>query len=260
MEEWQEHLTEEQRAHPALAKFQGKSVSDLFKSYTELDAWRGGAVKLPTEDSPKEEWDKLGETFQKRGLNVVPVPDWDDEAQVSAFAKAIGAPEEYDAGDLDEEAAKRFGALSKKLGLSAKQHEDLVAAMVEVAKDGEDAAAAADESNTQALKTAWGASFNERMARINSAAEKTIGQTVKLDANQAMLVDKLLDGLKGSPQGEELASTGNVGPTPDEIAEKMTKLRRKMQAHDYQPSTEERKRDQRRFLELVEQQEAANRV
>ena len=103
-------LPEEVRNHPVMSRFADKGPEDLAKSYIELTRWQSGAVKIPTKDSPKEDWDALPEKFAKNGVHLAPVPDWEDEDQVAAFRKAIGVPDdpgEYDPDELPEDAQGR---------------------------------------------------------------------------------------------------------------------------------------------------------
>ena len=242
MDKLHDALPEDIRNHPTMVKFDGKSAADLAQSYIELERWKSGAVKLPTEDSPKEDWEALPEKFAKHGVHLTPVPDFDNEDQVAAFQKAIGVPEdinEYEVDELPDDAAERFRKMAKDMSLTKAQAKRFFDSMKAIAADAEQAQNQSAQEQTEALKLAWGADKDKRIARIMKVAQDEVGQEVTLNAAGMMLVDKLLAKLEGTPQGHELAAPADPGDTLDELTDKMSELRQKIFA--LEPGTERNK-------------------
>ncbi len=259
MENLLDLLSEDNRNHPVMARFSEKTPDDLAKSYIELNRLQSGSVKIPTKDSPKEDWEALPEKFAKNGVHLTPVPDWEDEAQVAAFRKAIGVPEkpeEYEVGieDLEDDAAERFRKMAADLGMTKAQAKKFFAEMDAMGREFKQAQDMDANEQTEALKLAWGADKDKRIARIMKVAEAEVGQEVTLNAAGMMLVDKLLQKLEGTAQGHELSEMAkDPGDTIAELEQKMNDLRAKMQAPEYQTSPDraaDRARWQRYQAEL----------
>lgn len=258
MDDWKESLPEELRDAPSLRDI--KDITNLAKSYVETKKMTGNSVRLPGEDSGPEVWENVASQFKKHGINMAPVPtDWDDEEQVKAFRSLVGVPEDPeqygDAGLEDAESLEKMRKLSAGLGLTKKQHEGLVKALTEVAGESQAAEEARVAEEDAALTKAWGASKDDRLARLDKAGAAILGDDFDSTSRKdlLLLVDQLVEATKDTPQGHKIAQK-ETGPTTDELREQIKELRSKMaNRHEYRPSHEERQADLQRLINMEKQ-------
>lgn len=144
----------------SLAKFNGKEVIDLARSYGELEKMIGkkqeGLVKLPGEGASEEE--------------------------IRAFYSALGVPESPDAyeitpPDFAEELGWNPDALgpiketAAKHGVTGAALNALIATQAQIEKDQYEALLAEQEAQVAALRNEWGANFERNVTLAKRAAD-----------------------------------------------------------------------------------------
>lgn len=173
---WMAQLDADLKSDKSLTKF--KSISELGKSYRELEGKIGKAIIPPADDAPAEE--------------------------VAAFLKKMGRPDKPDDyvldGKLPEglksmELDKSFRAWAHDAGLSQKQAATLYAkyneTMTSAIKASEDAAKAnykfAAAQTQEALKAEWGPQYEGNMAAMRRGFQKYATPSITAKFNKTGL-------------------------------------------------------------------------
>lgn len=213
---WRDSIAEDLRSDPALLKF--SNLDDLAKSYKHLEKSIGAnKISIPTDLATDDDWKQV---FQKLGL-----PEKAEEYKVSA---------PKDAG-LDEKFLKSFTENAHKAGVLPKQAEkllgwygDMVKGIQEEQKTNQ---ALEAEQTTNSLKREWGAAFNEKIIRAQSAVREFGGEELMGFLNETGLGNnpvmiKLFDKLGGLVKEDSVAGREKTMGvmTPAEAMEKSKQI------------------------------------
>lgn len=144
----------------SLAKFNGKEVADLARSYGELEKKIGqkteGMVKMPTASSTPEE--------------------------LAAFHRSLGVPESPDAYEItppdfaeelgwNPESLGPIKETAQKHGVTGAALNALIATQAEIEKAQYEEAVAEQEAAVTALRNEWGANFDRNVTLAKRAAD-----------------------------------------------------------------------------------------
>jgi hypothetical protein len=146
VENWAENLEGEEWNRDTLGKFDGKSVTDLARSYAELEKKIGqkteGMIKVPGDESTEEE--------RAAFHAALGVPD-------SAEDYEISLPDEVTEGlDWDEGVMGPIKEAAHRIGVSPAQLSDLVAAQAQIEKEQVQLYQQEQEQAQEALRREWG--------------------------------------------------------------------------------------------------------
>lgn len=148
-----------------------KSLEAMAQAYVSSQRMLGNRVKIPTEDSSKEDWDKFYNKIN--GLPDVKIIREDDEEGLSQLYNKLGRPEDPSKYKLpegldgvDEDSLSSFKEKAHKLGITNKQFEELL--KFDLERQSEFISKHNDlvEQSKSKLKEFWG---NEYQNRIQSA-------------------------------------------------------------------------------------------
>lgn len=222
-QDWKQALPEAMRADPGLKDF--KDVAGLAKSYTELLAYQGASIRIPSKDASVEQKHDFALKLKDKVPNVVLLPETDEDRAVvePMLWKALGRPEdakEYSAEGIElggiELPMEELQKEALKRGMTKAQFKEQVKSLVEARH----AAARAIKDNIEATKKEWGVAYDERMKAIVDTARKleVPEETLKQIAAGAMPLaqlkvwHKVAAGLGGS--GRQAGDQGQDGAKP----------------------------------------------
>jgi hypothetical protein len=165
---WLDTLPDDLKADPNVVKF--KSPAEMAKSYIEASRMIGASIRPPGADASDDAKKEFREKMQKAVPDLIYAPEGSDEAPLF---KRLGRPEKEDGYTVDEETAKAIDLASARkqaaeAGLTVKQFQILskqTAAQVAVAQE-------AARASQAALRTEWGAAYDERVQQVAAAATK----------------------------------------------------------------------------------------
>lgn len=237
---WRSHLAPEYQEAPQLKDV--KDFNSLAKQFIDQQKFLGNSIRIPGEDASPEQLQEFYNKVQKHAAGkLVPMPDTNDEAAMSAFWESVGVPKDPAAYAIDEgvevnqEWLDGFRPIAKKYGLTK-------AAFRQFVKDYADKARAdlAENSATQAedlksLQTEWGMATDARMNDIAKMAEvfqfpegfrralkdKQVGsQWLK----PLWSVIEQLGGLAGEGREVSMQPGGSVPDSPGELRAKIAEI------------------------------------
>ena len=161
--DWADSLEGDYEAYrPSAAKFAGKDVREIVKSYGELEKMMGkkteGMIRLPSDASTPEEISSY--------RAAMGIPE-------SADGYEIDAPELPDGVDWDASALDPFKAVAMAEGITPKALNALVAKQFEVEAGMREAQDAEILAQNQALINEWGDGYAGRLADIEGRVAKT---------------------------------------------------------------------------------------
>jgi hypothetical protein len=173
-----------------------KEPSDALMSYRNLEKLMGA--------------DKAGRT-------VTLPAKWDDPAEVGAFYEKLGVPKDPTGYKMpegaDPEMAKWAPSVFKEAGLTPRQAETLTAKWNEMVSGRSEAMKAQFEAKAAeeltAIKTEWGAAYNDKVAKAKAAAKEFgVDATVADKLESALGTGGLLKFFAGL--GEKVGEAGFV--------------------------------------------------
>ena len=158
-ETWRDSLPDDLQGVKTLEKF--KDVSDLAKSYTQLEKYFDGTIKIPGENATAEEVERY---HSKLGR-----PDTPDDYE---FEK----PEIPDGMNYDEHMEGAFLKKAHGMGLNSKQVEDLYGWYNSQTKDMFVQHQVAQENSIQKaeieLRADWGRQYEEKISSIQRLVDQ----------------------------------------------------------------------------------------
>jgi hypothetical protein len=165
-DDWRATLPDDLKALPQAQKY--ATPADLLKGYVEAEKMIGRkGVQIPGENATPEE-----QAAFRAALGVPDAPD----------AYGLKAPEGVPAEVWSDDAAKAFAAKAHEAGLTTAQAQAVAGwwagTVAEQAKAAEDAAVAAREEATAAMKTEWGGQFNAKLDLAKRALDQFGGKAV----------------------------------------------------------------------------------
>lgn len=188
---WTSQLSEDLRSNPDLIKQLSKfgKISDLAKSYSELETKLGKAIVKPGKDASDEEKE--------------------------SFYQQLGKPKSADKYSITDENAAAFRDVAFKNNLTDEQATALYAQFNEIGKNAIAQAqlqkAAKAKATDDALRAEWGNNYDSKITMlqrgVNTYGGKALGEKLK---NSGLLFDA--DVIKMFVKlGEESADAGTAG-------------------------------------------------
>ena len=222
-----EWIPEEFREDPDFAEF--KTQEDLFKAFKNQKASMAVLSKIPTEESPKEDWDK--------------------------FYEALGRPATADEYKLDKELPEGltfnedmfngFTQVAHEAGLSQKQIENIYNfynnKTLEITKTIDDQVKAVYQKSVDdavgSLKKEWGTDYEDNLKAAVAIGNKFLSPETKQYLNATKLGNNPLlikDFYKLSQQVSGAQMKGGDAPkVTSTVAELESKMEKNLRAPDY---------------------------
>lgn len=155
--DWRSGLPDDLKSDPSLKDF--KDVSALAKSHLELRKLQGNSIRIPGEDSTREDKSKYYSQLLDSGM--MPIPNMDNEDEVGNLHKIMGRPDEatgykfsqpvMDLMDTDVGTFDKVTEVFHKLGITQAQASSLLDACTDKKRLSE-----MEGEQYQALKTTFG--------------------------------------------------------------------------------------------------------
>jgi hypothetical protein len=164
-------LPDDLREDPALKDF--NDVTALAKSFKDTKTFVGRSIQPPGEAATPEQKAEFYDKLRKHAPNLVPLDEKDEKAQELVWEK-LGRPK--DAKEYDFKAPPEAGEFNldqlretaKALGLTKAQFNK----MAETALATRGKVADEFKADQTALKTEWGAAYQEKLDKAATAAAK----------------------------------------------------------------------------------------
>lgn len=227
-------LPEDLRGDAAFTDF--KDVGSLAKSYRDTKAFVGASIRPPGPDATPEAKAEFRAKLIKVAPGLVEMPE-EPTKRLEALREFGVIPKDgkgYEAEGVTELSAAELDALRER---AAKYGVPGIAfkALLEDAKQEKAAAAQALVDGQKALKTEWGAAYDERLAQVRGIIEQTgapeslkaavaQGHIDKATANWLVALSKSLGGQPREIAGQGPGRTGAM--TPLEAQTRMKELDR----------------------------------
>lgn len=187
-QDWKAALAEDLRKEKSLETF--KDVNGLAKSFVELRKTLGSAIKPPSENAAKEEWDTF---YEKLG--------WEkDLAKVTAAVKGPILPQGI---ELKEEEVHNFAKAGHELRLSPKQIQGVLDYYGNFVKNVVPDYKGDSEQAVKVLKDDWGLAIDRNMgvarrALLNDFPKETVEKIEKAGlANDIGFIKSMFERGKG---------------------------------------------------------------
>lgn len=234
----------------------GNAFADQIRN---AGGYMGKAVLPPGPDAPEDKIASFNKRVLEANTGLMPVPNAEDHEAIAGVLKSIGMapPESADGYQLPEgvevsdEAAAQFREQAHSLGLTQKQFDTQVAAIIAQGTEGQEAAKAALEQAMDGLKQEWGIAFKERMGEVGAFLRTT--KDVPKEIADAFQNDRLDPGtikwLHGLAElGAEPGQAGVQGdggpktPTSDEVEQRAQEAIAKAYSKDESITPQQRER------------------
>lgn len=194
-QDWKSSLPDELKSHPAAEKF--KTAGDVFKSYVELEKFKGNSITLPGEKATPEElngfYNKLGRPEKPEGYQFKMPEGLNEKIQLKP---------EFDGS---------FRAMMHKHGLSSKQaagiYNDYLTSLSEMVTQEQKSAETALNNAKAELQKEWGDQYDVNIQAATNLVERVAGKEA---------VDKLGD-LGANPTAIKLLHTLSKAISEDSI-------------------------------------------
>lgn len=236
-ESWLNGLPEEMRAAPQLKKFE--SIDGLAKSYIEMEAFQGNALRIPGEHASAGDVQEFHEKVMTRVPGLVRKPSLDDEDSVNMFWQSMGRPEKADdyaaiEGIGDAEAAQ-LREIAMKSNLTNDQYKTVAESLSGLSTQERAVATQQNEEALNALKAKHGEAWDQKVNAINMLKTSLEMDDTLLDlsnpnAKVMELMLKIADkvGTEGGNLQQQIGDNAAGAMTPGEAEIKANEIVAKM--------------------------------
>jgi hypothetical protein len=221
------------------AQFQKfESPADLAKSYSELEAYRGQSIRIPTEEASEEAWKEFNDKLAAKVPNLVHLPEGNPNDDLYQRLGRPESPDKYDFAEVpgyesEGDSESEFRRIAHEAGLSNKQadrvHNWLASNISRESIESNEAM----QAELGKLKSEWGAAYDTKISQAQAAVnmiESTVpGFKDYLDAsgngNDPMFIRM------AAALAEQFGEKGNIPArptgvmTPDEARMKISDIR-----------------------------------
>jgi len=139
----------------------------------------GQSIRIPGKDAGAEQLNEFYGTLQARVPGLMRSPDPEDEGSIEQVMRSLGKPDDekgYELGDdveVSENELHDLRAMAKEIGMTKRQFKKFAKNILGVNRSQIEAANQRLTSEQNALKSDWGAAYDERMNDILNIAEAT---------------------------------------------------------------------------------------
>lgn len=236
-ENWRDILPDELKTSGVLSNV--TSLSQMAKMTVDARQYGSNSVRIPSEDATPEDRDSFINDLVEKIPTLMIKPDLENQESVTAVLKTLGAPDEvsgYDMVEMPDEIKESMGHLSEKAlsaGLTKNQFSAITEGILEDFKNNSEQTYGAIEEEKTALKTEWGAAYNQKIDTIKHFAKQTGFSEEFVNAIESGQVDstnmKAFDSVIKGYEGEALeigrqATNPEVVMTPQEADSRLNEL------------------------------------
>lgn len=238
--DWRSHLAPEYQEAPQLKDV--KDFNSLAKQFIDQQRFLGNSIRIPGEDASPEQRQEFFQKVQKHAAGkLVPMPDPNDSAAVSAFWSAVGVPDDpttytIDEGvDVDQAWLEGLKPVAKKYGLTKEAFRAFVKDYADKSRDDIEASNAVQAEDLKTLSAEWGMATEARMNDISKMADvfgfpEDFKQAIKNKAVGSQWLKPLwsiieqLGGLAGEGREVGVQPGGSVPDSPAELKAKIAEI------------------------------------
>jgi hypothetical protein len=228
--EWAQSLPEELHGAPHLS---GSENVEQWVGHLKNDsAWRGQSIRVPSEGADESVMAQFHEQLREKVPSLMPTPMDDDSASVvyeqmgkPKDAKGYQIPEGVELANPEE-----YMAAAHALDMTQKVFSRWVEMEAAGKSDQNAAIAQAMEEGYTALKSEWGAAFDERYARVGDVLQDAPESIREAYKNQSIPADQV----KWLHSLADLASE-NVEASNQESARMMTPEQAALELEEFKP-------------------------
>jgi len=176
-ENWREDLPEDMRGNGILDTV--KTMDNLVKMAIDGRTLATNSVRIPSEDAAADVRAEFQENILQKMPSLMAKPDFENDDNVKALMRSMGLPEEssgYTLPEIPESLQSNMDKLTESAhaaGLTNKQLNAITEGIVSDFKANTDEAYGALEEQKQALKTEWGAAYDQKVETISHFAKQT---------------------------------------------------------------------------------------
>lgn len=171
-DDWKASLPDDLKAAPSLQDV--KDIAGLARAFVDTKSMLGSSIRIPSADAAPAAKEEFRQKLKKAEPDVVFLPsDPAERAKVEGdIFTALGRPakaDEYTAEGLEaevDETALRTAAL--EMGLTKAQYQKLAKITASERKEH----SSAIQAGEQALRSEWGAAFDDKVSQARAAALK----------------------------------------------------------------------------------------
>lgn len=231
-------LPEDLRGNESLKDF--KDVAGLAKSYVSAKSMLGSSIRIPGEDASDEARQEFYEKLQSIP-GVTRLPDMDNPEAMADLFNKLGRPESPDKYNVElpeelginSEMYSEFAKIAYEAGLTQEQVNKVMGFEVGRLKAEAEHMTEQREAAVAALKQAWGADYDNRLAGAKEAVKayrekypEFVDELVNGPAGNNPALLAMLSELGRSFQEQGLIGKGtvNYGVSPDEANEKINEI------------------------------------
>lgn len=245
MPNWRDNLPDELKGEASLANFE--TEADLAKGFIEAKKLQGNSIRIPGEDAGEEDRSAFYDKMLEKLPNFMLKPNFENQEQSDEFFRSLGKPksaESYtipeiegvpEGYEFDESRQKALRELAHSLNLTDAQFKGMAKSLMENELKMNAAKSEAAKANKEALKSAWGAAFEDNMKLVAIAltatkAPESLVESIKNGTASPENVQWLYSvgkqlGSEGNELGDEFDNINkNRGMSPAEAREAINEI------------------------------------
>jgi len=175
--DWRNNLPEKVRGWDEVKN--SDTAEKFFDQIANQRSLMGQSIRVPGEDAGEESMSAFYEKLRSKVPGLMRSPDPDDADAVNHVLEALGKPVDVDGYRLDDSAnvtAEQLAELrgiAQEAGLTKAQFKSVAGKILNTNKESNEATEAHYKDQTDALRSEWGAAYNERLGLAKDIAERT---------------------------------------------------------------------------------------
>jgi len=243
MENWQDELPDDLKTNVNLTKYD--SMEAALRGGIEAQSRIGRSIVVPNDDSDADEMKQYYERLQQTANGkLVAHPDAADGDNAAEFWTQLGVPDEakgYQTPDdvtMQSDVVESVRNMAKKAGLTNKQFQAQMALLEEQSVEQAEAFEQMKADDAAIVTAKFGMTEPARKTAIDALIAKfadpdhPLGE---LNASAYLLLDNIVKAFSGKGPQVFQQPAGDVGMSPDEIADEIAKIDKRLMNGGYGP-------------------------
>ena len=155
------------------------SLSQMAKMTIDARQYGSTSIRIPSEDASQEDKDAFKKDIMTKIPDLMMKPDIDNQESFNNVMKTLGAPDDvagYSTQEVPDAIKDNVTLLSEKAleaGLTKNQFSTITDGIISDYKNNTEQAYGRAEEQKTALKTEWGAAYDEKIETISHFAKQT---------------------------------------------------------------------------------------
>lgn len=229
--DWKENLPEDVRGWDEVKN--SDTPEKFFGQVANMRKMIGQSIRVPTAEAGKEQLEEFYKKIETKAPDLMRKPNPDDPESLESVMRALGKPENEDGYTLDAEVSSAeladLRAMAKNVGLTKTQFKKMAEGMLGANKMANSQFQQQLEKEQGALKSEWGAAYDERFDNLLNIAEATGASDGMLEQIKNKTIDahtaKWLHQLGKQLGGEAInAHVQEKTLAPEEASEKINDI------------------------------------